>query len=143
MHRAVHGIAFFSMKNPPDLPGIPGMLSNAAHRFRKATQILPPIGLGIGIGIGVGCGFGWPLRHAYGAPRALCGPAIAAGVGFGYGQGMGRRFGIDHRPKAFTDWIKQVEIILDVLVLQIVSLFQIRSSQNNGRSVLQHNQQSN
>lgn len=98
---------------PPDLPGVPGQLARAAHAFRKATQIFPPAGIGAGVGIGLGCGFGWPLRAAYGPPRAMCGASIGVGIGIGYGQGFGKRFGSDNRPRGLRTWFSNVENALD------------------------------
>lgn len=110
-------------KNPPDLPGIPGALTKAANNFRKATQIFPPPGVGVGVGLGLGCGFGWPLRQAYGPPRALCGPSIGVGVGFGYGQGFGRRFGLDDRPQPLRNWLRQLESLLDSTASRLLAPF--------------------
>lgn len=114
------------MSEPPDLPGFPGLITKAAHNFRKATQVFPPPGVGLGVGIGVGCGFGWSLRRAYGPPRALCGPAIAAGVGFGYGQGFGRRFGKDVRSKSFLDWVHRLEATLDECFVAVVAFLSLQ-----------------
>lgn len=98
---------------PPDLPGIPGQLARAAHTFRKVTQIFPPVGLGAGAGIGLGCGLGWPLRAAFGPPRAVCGASIGVGIGIGYGQGFGKRFGSDNRPEGLRSWFSSIEKSLD------------------------------
>lgn len=115
------------MSEPPNLPGIPGMMTRAAHTVRKATQIFPPLGFGIGAGIGVGCGVGWPLRRAYGPPAALCGPAIGIGIGFGYGQGFGRRFGKDQRSHSYKEWVNDVEVLLDSFVLKLLAIFRLGS----------------
>lgn len=109
--------------DPPDLPGIPGQIAKAAHAFRKATQIFPPPGMGLGVGLGLGCGVGWPLRAAYGPPRATCGASVGVGVGFGFGQGFGKRFGADSRPRAFRSFITSVEKFLDVSVRSVWSRF--------------------
>lgn len=110
------------MPEQSDLPGLPGAIVNGARRIRKATNVFPPLGIGIGGGIGLGCGFGWPLRSAYGPPRALCGPAIAVGIGIGYGQGIGRRFGRDERSETFKKAVARIETTLDALVVRILAL---------------------
>lgn len=107
--------------DPPDIPGIPGHIARFAHSFRRATQIFPPFGIGVGAGIGLGCGFGWPLRKAYGPPRALCGTSIGVGVGLGYGQGFGRRFGRDTRPDAIKGRVSDLETWLDESAINILS----------------------
>lgn len=120
---------------PPDLPGIPGLITKAAHNFRKATSIFPPPGVGIGVGLGIGCGFGWPMRKAYGPPRALCGPGIAVGIGFGYGQGIGKRFGQDVRSADFRNWVKAIETRLDSVVERCLAMFKrLRGAKNNASS---------
>lgn len=110
------------MPQPPDLPGLPGALVEGARKVRRATNIFPPPGVGVGAGIGLGCGFGWPLRRAYGPPRALCGPAIAVGIGVGYGQGYGRRFGRDERSDTFKSAIARLERALDAMVVGFLAL---------------------
>lgn len=97
------------------------MITKAAHQVRRATQILPPLGVGIGAGIGLGCGFGWPLKRAYGPPVALCGPAIGVGFGVGYGQGFGRRFGKDIRPDPLVSQLKKLERTLDECFVAIIA----------------------
>lgn len=111
---------------PPALPGLPGRFTNAVHKVKTATQIFPPVGLGIGAGIGLGCGFGWPLRRAYGPPRALCGPIVGIGFGVGYGQGFGRRFGRDTRPQPVQQWVRSVEGWLDASVKKLIQPFKSR-----------------
>lgn len=106
---------------PPDLPGLPGVIAKAAHQFRKATQIFPPFGMGIGAGLGGGCGIGWPLRAAYGPPRAMCGAMVGVGMGLGYGQGFGRRFGRDLRPDQLTKSFGRMERSLDAVALTVMS----------------------
>lgn len=117
----VHSKAVMGWHEPPDLPGIPGQLARAAHAFRKATQIFPPVGIGAGAGIGLGCGLGWPLRAAYGPPRAICGASIGVGIGIGYGQGFGKRFGSDNRPKGLRSWFSSIEKALDSSVRAVWS----------------------
>lgn len=105
-----------------ELPGLPGVMVNAARKLRRATNIFPPLGVGLGAGIGIGCGFGWPARRAYGPPRALCGPGIAVGIGVGYGQGFGRRFGRDDRSSSFKNSVKSFEQALDAFLLRFLVL---------------------
>jgi len=106
----------------PDLTGIPAVLVKGVDKIKAATQIFPPPGVGIGVGLGMGCGIGWPLRKAYGPPRALCGPIIGAGIGFGYGQGFGRRFGKDVRSEEFRSKVSQFEEGLDYAILRFLAL---------------------
>lgn len=110
------------MSQQSDLPGLPGAMVRAARSIRKVTNIFPPMGVGLGAGIGLGCGFGWPLRHAYGPPRGLCGPAIGVGIGVGYGQGFGRRFGKDDRSRNFKKTVNTFEQALDALFLRFLVL---------------------
>lgn len=109
-------------KPAPDLPGLPGAIVRGARKFRRATNVLPPLGIGLGAGIGVGCGFGWPVRNAYGPPRGLCGPAIGVGIGVGYGQGFGRRFGRDDRSITLKESIESFEQTVDALFVRFLVL---------------------
>lgn len=113
-------------EEPPDIPGFPGQMARFAHGFRRATQIFPPIGVGVGGGLGVGCGVGWPLRRAYGPPRAMCGPGVGVGIGIGYGQGIGRRFGKDRRSGAFTDRVRELEKNMDAWASGMVQAIRAR-----------------
>lgn len=108
-----------SAKDATSFPGMPGRLARAAHWLRTRTQVLPPVAVGVGVGMGLGCGIGWPIRRAYGPPRAVCGPAVGVGVGIGYGQGFGRRFGSDTRHESFLTVLGRVERGIDTLVHRI------------------------
>lgn len=127
---------FQSKEPPPEFTGIPGRMARFAHGFRRATQIFPPPGVGVGVGLGVGCGFGWPLRQAYGPPRALCGPSIGFGIGVGYGQGFGRRFGKDTRPDALTGRLAKLERWFDSSITRIISPIRQRFKKNDPISLI-------
>lgn len=120
----------FQMSNPPELPGLSGVVVRAVRKFRQITNIFPPPGVGIGVGIGLGCGFGWPLRRAYGPPRALCSPMIGFGFGVGYGQGFfGRRFGRDLRSEDFKLSLVKMESALDAVVVRLLVLIGARKAE--------------
>lgn len=117
----------------PDLPGLSGALIRAVDKFKAITNVFPPMAVGIGAGIGMGCGFGWPLRRAYGPPRALCGPMIGCGFGIGYGQGIvGRRFGRDQRTDSFKQSLRNLEITLDAFVIRLLVLVGARKASQQG-----------
>lgn len=96
-----------------ELTGIPRAVVDAVASLRALIDIFPPPGIGLfAAGIGLGCGLGWPIRQAYGPPRAFCGPGIGVGVvAAGYGQGIvGIRFGQDRRAKKTREKIASVEM---------------------------------
>lgn len=99
-----------------DLEGAPRALVEGVAKFRKVADIFPPLGAGVlGGGMGVGCGLGWPIKAAYGPPRAFCGVGIGVAVfGAGYGQGMaGKRFGRDRRAdEAKANIVKMESVIV-------------------------------
>lgn len=108
-----------------ELRGIPRALYSATNRARSVLEVFPPIGAGAAAaGIGIGCGFGWPLRAAYGPPRAFCGPGIGvAVVGAGYGQGFfGRRFGNDTRSSEAIRNLKAIEKRIEQSTTNVVRL---------------------
>lgn len=123
------------MGNAPDLPGLSGALVRTVSKVKEITNIFPPAGVGVGMGIGMGCGLGWPLRRAYGPPRALCGPIIGAGFGIGYGQGfVGRRFGRDQRSEKFKSRIANVETTLDALIIRFLILVGLRKEKDGSKT---------
>lgn len=98
-----------------DLEGAPRAVVEAVAKFRKVADIFPPLGAGVlGGGMGVGCGLGWPIKAAYGPPRAFCGVGIGVAVfGAGYGQGMaGKRFGRDRRADEAKANIAKMESVI-------------------------------
>lgn len=95
-----------------ELTGLPRALTEAVASARAILDIFPAPGVGVfAAGIGLGCGLGWPLRQAYGPPRAFCGPGVGVGVvAAGYGQGIvGIRFGRDRRAPRTREHIASVE----------------------------------
>lgn len=122
------------MRDQPMFSGIPGRIARFVYRLRRATDVFPPAGMGVGVGIGFGCGLGWPLRRAYGPPRATCGAMVGAGVGAGYAQGFGIRFGRDARPAPLRERMRALERWLDASVSHILSRFRRRSDKQSNNS---------
>jgi hypothetical protein len=95
---------------------VPKAVYSTVARARELLDVLPPVGGGLLVaGVGMGCGFGWPMRSAYGPPRAFCGPGIGVAViGAGYGQGVfGRRFGRDKRSDKTMQNVARLEKQID------------------------------
>lgn len=90
------------------------------RRAKSVVEVFPPIGIGLGAGMGIGCGMGWPIRTAWGPPRALCGAGVGIGIGFGYGQGFGLRFGRDARSSATRERIAHLERSIDSAFLAVI-----------------------